>query len=113
MDIIKKLKPRQFEFRRDGNYKVMNFPQGIQFGLIAQDVEKVLPDLVNDTKFETAMAEPRATETALQQTQESGKTETKSEIIEFKVLNYTELIPVLITGVSRVLRPNLYKMLCG
>ncbi len=99
-DIINKLKPRQFEFRQDGNYKLMNLPQGSHFGLIAQDVEKVLPDLVNDTKFETGMAQPQAAEAALQQTQESAKTETQSETIEFKALNYTELIPVLVKGMQ-------------
>src|SRR6266542_2549003 len=106
MDIINKLKPKQFEFRQDGNYKLMNLPQGSHFGLIAQDVEKVLPDLVNDTKFETAMAQPQATETALPQTQESAKTETQSEIIEFKALNYTELIPVLIKGMQELDQKN-------
>ena len=106
MDIINKLKPKQYEFRQDGNYKLMNLPQGSHFGLIAQDVEKVLPDLVNDTKFETAMAQPQATETALPQTQESAKTETQSEIIEFKALNYTELIPVLIKGMQELDQKN-------
>src|SRR6266511_576692 len=48
------------------------------------------------------MAQPEATEAALQQAQESGKTETKSEIIEFKALNYTELIPVLIKGMQEL-----------
>src|SRR6266542_1758179 len=102
MDIINKLQPKQFEFRQDGNYKLMNLPQGSHFGLIAQDVEKLLPDLVNDTKFETAMAQPQTTEAALPQIQESGKTETQSEIIEFKALNYTELIPVLIKGMQEL-----------
>jgi hypothetical protein len=106
MDIINKLKPKQYEFRQDGNYKLMNLPQGSHFGLIAQDVEKLLPDLVNDTKFETAMAQPHATEAALQQTQEVAKTETKSEIIEFKALNYTELIPVLIKGMQELEQEN-------
>jgi hypothetical protein len=80
----------------------MNLPHGSHFGLIAQDVEKVLPDLVADTKFETAMAQSQATEGALQQTQEAGETETQSEIIEFKALNYTELIPVLIKGMQEL-----------
>ena len=102
MDVINKLQPKQFEFRQDGNYKLMNLPQGSHFGLIAQDVEKLLPDLVNDTKFETAMAQPQTTEAALPQIQESGKTETQSEIIEFKALNYTELIPVLIKGMQEL-----------
>jgi hypothetical protein len=102
MDIINKLKPKQYEFRQDGNYKLMNLPQGSHFGLIAQDVEKVLPDLVNDTKFETAVAHPPAPEAASQQTQEFRKTGTQSEIIEFKALNYSELIPVLIKGMQEL-----------
>src|SRR4030095_3599910 len=106
MDIINKLKPKQYEFRQDGNYKLMNLPQGSHFGLIAQDVEKLLPDLVNDTKFETAIAQPQVAEAALQQTQEAAKTETKSEIIEFKALNYTELIPVLIKGMQELEQEN-------
>src|SRR6266542_3377318 len=102
MDVINKLQPKQFKFRQDGNYKLMNLPQGSHFGLIAQDVEKVLPDLVNDTKFETAMAQPQSIEATLQQTQEYAKTETQSETIEFKSLNYTELIPVLIKGMQEL-----------
>jgi hypothetical protein len=102
MDIINKLKPKQYEFRQDGNYKLMNLPGGSHFGLIAQDVQKVLPNLVNDTKFETAMAQPQATEAALQKAHELGKTQTQSEIIEFKTLNYTELIPVLIKGMQEL-----------
>jgi hypothetical protein len=106
MDIINKLKPKQYEYMQEGNYKLMNLPQGSHFGLIAQDVEKTLPDLVTDTKFETAMARPQQTEAASQQTQEAGKTETKSEIIEFKALNYTELIPVLIKGMQELAQEN-------
>ncbi len=116
MDIINKLKPKQYEFRQDGNYKLMNLPQGSHFGLIAQDVEKILPDLVNDAKFETAMAQRQATEAALQQAQESGKTETQSETIEFKALNYTELIPVLIKGMQELndeLKSEIRNLLAG
>jgi hypothetical protein len=55
MDIINKLKPREYEFRHDGNYDLMNLPDGSHYGLIAQDLEQVLPNLVKDTKFETNM----------------------------------------------------------
>jgi hypothetical protein len=106
MDIINKLKPKQYEFRQDGNYKLMNLPGGSHYGLIAQDVEKVLPNLVNDTKFETAMSQPPAPEAASQQTKEFEKTGTQPEIIEFKALNYTELIPVLIKGMQELDQKN-------
>jgi hypothetical protein len=106
MDIINSLKPKQYEFRQDGNYKLMNLPQGSHFGLIAQDVEKILPNLVADTKYETAMVQSQAPEAASQQTQEAGKIEPQSEIIEFKALNYTELIPVLIKGMQELDQKN-------
>lgn len=88
MDIINKLKPKQYEFRQDGNFKLMHLPQGSHVGLIAQDVEKVLPDLVKDSKFETRYAKPDITDTK------------NSETINFKALNYTELIPIMIKGMQ-------------
>jgi hypothetical protein len=89
MNIINQLKPKQYQFRQDGNYKLMNLPEGIHYGLIAQDVEKVLPNLVKDSKFETRMAQLPVNDE-----------DTKSETIEFKALNYTELIPVIIKGMQ-------------
>ena len=55
MDIINQLHPKLYNFRNDGNYKLMNLPKGIHYGLIAQDVEKVLPNLVKNSKFETGI----------------------------------------------------------
>jgi hypothetical protein len=88
-DIINQLQPKLYQFRHDGNYKLMNLPQGEHYGLIAQDVEKVLPNLVKNSKFET----PRKPNTAEQKA-------IKAETIDFKALNYTELIPIIIKGMQ-------------
>lgn len=92
MQIINQLHPKHYEFRHDGNYKLMNLPDGEHYGLIAQDVEKVLPDLVKNSKFETRLAMLHATTEELK----------NAPIINFKALNYTELIPVIIKGMQEL-----------
>ncbi|HWY10052.1 MAG TPA: tail fiber domain-containing protein, partial [Bacteroidia bacterium] len=44
--IIKQLKPKTFDFKQS-SYPSMNLPSGKQYGLIAQDVQPILPELVN------------------------------------------------------------------
>lgn len=97
MDIINKLHPKSYNFRQDGNYKLMNLPAGKHYGLIAQDVEQILPDLVKGTKFESHMAPP-VKETASMTTKPDVTASSTS--IEFKALNYTELIPIIIKAMQ-------------
>ena len=49
MDIINKLKPRNYEFKTDAKYAFLHLPKGSHYGLMAQDVEEVLPGLVSTT----------------------------------------------------------------
>ncbi len=91
IDIINKLQPKAYEYRQDGAYQLMNLPKGKHYGLIAQDVEKVLPNLVEEAEFNTART-PQSGEAPAQQR--------KEEIISFKALNYTELIPIMVKAMQ-------------
>lgn len=71
------LRPVAFTFSRDApEYTHMNLPDGEQFGLIAQDVETIFPELVSDE------IHPAAEETG--------------EPITYKGLNYIQVVPILV-----------------
>jgi len=97
MDVINQLKPKSYKFRQDGNYKLMNLPQGKHYGLIAQDVEQVLPGLVADADFNTARIRQQEGVTAATN---ATSQQSKDEIINFKALNYTELIPIIVKAMQ-------------
>jgi hypothetical protein len=83
LDKIMQLKPTTYKFRTN-EFPNMNLPVNNQIGLIAQDLEKVFPDLVKDTPEETRI--------------ENGN---KIQIHpEFKAVQYVQLIPVLIGGIQ-------------
>jgi hypothetical protein len=98
MNIISQLHPKQYEYRQDGNYKLMNLPTGNRYGLLAQDVEKVLPGLVKATKFNTRDAQPMPAVDP--KNPAAAKTIISNETIDFKAVNYTELIPVIIKAMQ-------------
>jgi hypothetical protein len=83
----------------------MNLPKGRHYGLIAQDLEEVLPDLVHETQFNTAIARPK--EIAPKATQANAGTpppveteQSMGEVIDYKAVNYMELIPILVKGMQ-------------
>lgn len=102
MEIINQLHPKQYQYRQDGSYKFMNLPQGQHYGLIAQDVEKILPDLVKDSKFNVNQAtlHQPSFDSKNPKAKMSFQLPNKNEVIDFKALNYTELIPILIKGMQ-------------
>jgi len=102
MNIINQLHPKQYQYRQDGDFKQMNLPQGEHYGLIAQDVEKVLPALVKNSKFDVMKS---AAHTIAANSNDSNSTTTSimtktGETVDFKALNYTELIPIIIKGMQ-------------
>lgn len=103
LDLIGKLKPKAYEYQRTGVFGAMNLPEGIHYGLIAQEVEEVLPNIVKTSQYNTALHyTPELPDTvglrrgvAAQQKQVA-----KAETAEFKAVNYTELIPILVKAVQ-------------
>ena len=101
MDLVNKLQPKSYTFREDGNYKLMHLPVGKHYGLIAQDVEQILPNLVKASTFKTSKA-AMPTKPEVGVVPVKGSVTTSSEIVAFKALNYTELIPIVVKGMQEM-----------
>ena len=83
-----RLPVKQYNFKTGGLYNKMNLPKGQQVGILAQDVEKVYPNLIHDTRF----SEPEIDITK----------KDKGDEIDFKAVNYTGLVPVLVKAVQEL-----------
>lgn len=81
-DVITELNPVTYDYLTN-EFPQMNLSQGNQMGLIAQELEQVLPGLVKATAHPAVY--------------DSSGNETFAEM-EFKAVNYTQLIPLLIAG---------------
>ncbi|MEP7169401.1 MAG: tail fiber domain-containing protein [Bacteroidota bacterium] len=81
MENIMKLKPATYYFNRDQEqYKYLNLPKEQQFGLIAQELKEVFPNVVREyTNYD-----------------EDGKARPET----MHSVNYNALIPVLIKGIQ-------------
>jgi hypothetical protein len=112
LDIINKLQPKYYEYRQDGNFKEMNLPTGKHYGLIAQDVEQILPGLVKETEFISKPIKPkgalgpvkinpdRSIQVEKINPSSNISQENKTEVNNFKALNYTELIPIIVKAMQ-------------
>jgi len=83
---IKKLKPKTYKYIKDKNLKL---PTGKHYGLTAQDLEKVYPELVTEITH-TTVIDPELEE----EVNEGVEKE------ETKAINYNELITILIQGIQ-------------
>lgn len=95
LNTIMKLNPTTYNFRGNGNYKGLQLSGGLHYGLIAQEVEGVLPSLVKNNVHRYTEVE----EEAISGPSPSNAVE-KEKIMEYKSMNYTELIPFLVKAVQ-------------
>jgi hypothetical protein len=72
------LKPKSYEMNQT-DYRAMNLPTGTKFGLIAQDVQAIFPELVSD------VAHPN---------------DDKSEPVKLKGVDYLGMVPVLLKAIQ-------------
>lgn len=85
MDIINKLVPKSYTYNQQGNPSMILQSNGTHYGLLAQDVHELLPQLTKDC-IHPARYDSEGKET--------------HPAIDFKTINYTELIPFLIAGMK-------------
>jgi hypothetical protein len=93
MNIINQISPKTFTYKTN-QYPQMNLPTGSQFGMIAQDVESILPNLVKE------VVQPEVLDTA-------GNV--VNAALTFKSLKYEAFIPILIQSVKELGQSNAQK----
>jgi hypothetical protein len=114
LSIISKLKPRIYEFSNEGRLASLNLPEGKHYGLIAQELEDVLPNLVKEVEndlppqpeskpqWPTGPDEKGALMPAPANGSKPLTTHQSiaTEKMTVKAINYTELIPLLIKALQ-------------
>jgi hypothetical protein len=90
LDVINQLQPKTFTFKT-ADFPSINLPSGQQYGLIAQDVETIIPNVVSTT-FHPAVYD--STGAIIYDTLQS------------KSLNYDAFIPILISAVKELNTKN-------
>lgn len=100
LSIINRLKPRYYDFKRDEKYQDLHLPKGAHYGLLAQELEKVLPELVQESSYEIKKLKPQLKELAI--TNAANHTTEVKEEVQLKAINYTELIPIILKGIQEL-----------
>ncbi len=84
LDLLNQIEIKSYQYQTD-QYDFLHLPQGEQYGVIAQQLEEVLPNLVK------AATSPAVLDTLGVEIQPS---------VGFKTVNYSGLIPILISGIK-------------
>jgi hypothetical protein len=95
LGVVMQLRPTSYTFRGNGSYNGLALSTGQRFGLIAQEVETILPSLVQNNvhQYEEVIADGEGVAPG-------GEAKTVTREMEYKSLNYTEMIPFLIKAMQ-------------
>jgi hypothetical protein len=88
LSIINQLNPSFYTFKTI-EYKQMHLPEGIHYGLIADEVLQVIPGIVKKATQPAQFENPK---------EPGGKK--LSDKVEFNAINYTEIIPILVAAMK-------------
>jgi hypothetical protein len=88
IDKVMALKPKTYDMRADEFKNSITLSKDHQYGLIAQEVETVLPDLVKEI---TA---------PLRLTEAEKKAKVKKDAFKYKTVNYSALIPIMLKAIQ-------------
>jgi hypothetical protein len=82
-----RLTPRSYTYLRGGTAARLSLPEGRQYGLVAQEIEAVFPELVRDVTVPVSPAAP-------------GEARAEGGLSTIKTINYNGLIPLLLRAVQ-------------
>ncbi|WP_305070387.1 tail fiber domain-containing protein [Flavobacterium anseongense] len=88
LSLINRLQPSVYNYNTS-TYKHMNLPEGLQYGLIADELQQVLPSAIKKT-----------VQPAEYENNDSQNGKKLSDEVEFNAVNYTAIVPILIAAVK-------------
>ncbi len=88
LTLINRLQPSVYNYNIS-TYKQMNLPEGLQYGLIADELQQVIPSAVKKT-----------VQPAEYENHDSNNGKKLSDEVEFNSVNYTAIVPILIAAVK-------------
>jgi len=106
MSIINQLAPKHYEFRSDAKYASLHLPGGKHYGLLGQDLEQVLPDLVHEETFhipintDAQVIQPKTAEGEDINQYQQNTPVSQTDDINVKAVNYMELIPIMVKAMQ-------------
>jgi hypothetical protein len=99
LEIMNQLNPKKFDFRTD--VTGMTFPEGPQLGIMASEIDAVLPELVKKVSTPLNLNERGRNTEGLDRVNSPEASATAPEtMFSFRTVNYIGLIPVLVQAVK-------------